>query len=123
MPPRKEKSLRLRNATAVSPAKAMRVTDAALWTAPGALRKASHSRGTKTTASATTNPASARYWVVRLRARWATRLAIQLTMMNAPSTSNQETPSIARAIRSASPEVKSQVSSRVKATMAPNRCR
>ena len=56
-----------------------------------------------------------------MRAVKAARLAIQLTIMKPPRIHSQLTPSIARAIRSASPLSNSMISTAVNAMIAPNR--
>ena len=73
------------------------------------------------TASATTNPPRARYCVPSERDWCAARLASQLTSTKPPSTNSQLVPSIARAMTSARPVVKKNISTRTKPMIAPNR--
>jgi hypothetical protein len=68
-----------------------------------------------------TYAARAAYWAGTDTARWAAEVAIQLTRMNPPSTSNHGSPSIERAIVYAAPVLKKSTSSAVNAPTAPRR--
>ena len=122
-PPRNEKSLPVKNTMAVSAEKPSSVTQAALAiTPPPTDCSAIQSSGTKMTASASTNAPRAPYWAAFDSARAAALDANQLTTTNPPSTSNQLTLVIARAIGSAMPEVKKKTSMSANSRMAPRRC-
>src|SRR5690606_13178542 len=120
IPPRKEKSLRVVQATAVSPPNPRKVTRAALWIAPGAKAFAIARMGTKMIDSITTKPARAAYWAPFELAVWATRLASQLTIMNAPRTMIQ-LPASVPAIDWAMFALKSAIWMPAKAAMERNR--
>jgi hypothetical protein len=119
--PRNEKSFRVVNATALSPMNPRAVTTAALEITPGALILANMSSGMKNSASATTYTVRAAYCATGETARWAAPVAIQLTRTNPPSTGSGPNLNIATAMGRASPDMKKNTSSAVKAATAPSR--